>query len=86
VLRLTLKDPGGAAGQDAEGFARLVHACFAQRRKTLLNNLSRPGALAGIASADAARATLQDAGIDPGCRAEEIPPDGFQRLFRIMRP
>jgi 16S rRNA (adenine1518-N6/adenine1519-N6)-dimethyltransferase len=86
VLRLTLKDPGGAAGQDSAGFARLVHACFAQRRKTLLNNLSRPGALAGNASAETVKTLLEGAGLDPGCRAEEIPPDGFQRLFRIMRP
>ena len=94
VLRLTLRDPGGAAGRDTEGFARMVLACFAQRRKTLLNNLSRPGALAGPASgkpgappggAAAARTLLQRAGIDPGCRAEEVDPAGFQRLFETAR-
>jgi 16S rRNA (adenine1518-N6/adenine1519-N6)-dimethyltransferase len=81
VLRLTLRDPGGAAARDPGGFAALVHACFAQRRKTLLNNLSRPDALGAVA----ARACLERAGLDPGSRAEELPPEGFQRLFAITR-
>jgi 16S rRNA (adenine1518-N6/adenine1519-N6)-dimethyltransferase len=78
VLRLTLRDPGGAAGRDTQGFAALVHACFAQRRKTLLNNLSR-----GDAFGAEARSLLERAAIDPGRRAEEIPPADFQRLFNV---
>jgi len=76
VLRLTLRDPGGAAGRDPEGFAHLVHACFAQRRKTILNNLLAAG-MAG------ARPLLEAAGIDPSSRAEELPPERFQRLLEI---
>lgn len=72
VLRLTLRDPGGSAAADPEGFAALVHACFAQRRKTIANNLNR-------------RDALERAGIDPRSRAEEIAPEGFHRLFEILR-
>jgi 16S rRNA (adenine1518-N6/adenine1519-N6)-dimethyltransferase len=50
--------------------ARLVRAAFGQRRKTLSNSLH------GLASADAMAAV----GIDPGKRAEQLPPQAFVRL------
>ncbi|MBZ5640172.1 MAG: 16S rRNA (adenine(1518)-N(6)/adenine(1519)-N(6))-dimethyltransferase RsmA [Acidobacteriia bacterium] len=48
-------------------------ACFAHRRQTLLNNVR--AALPG--GVDEARALLASAGLDPGARAEAVPPEGF---------
>ena len=84
VIRLALRDPGGAAGGDPEGYAAFVHGCFGQRRKTFLNNLSRVLSAEG-AGADVARALLEAAAIPPGGRPEEVPPEGFQRLFEGLR-
>ena len=55
-------------------FARVVAAAFSQRRKTLRN------ALAALCDAD----TLESAGIDPGARAEQVPPEGFARLANLL--
>jgi len=82
VIRLTLRDPGGTAGADIEGFAALVRAAFASRRKTLLNNLAALPAGAGERlGARGATALLGEAGLDPGRRAEEIPVEGFLALY-----
>jgi len=82
VIHLTLKDPGGAAGSDFAGFARLVRATFASRRKTLLNNLAAISGPTGqpLGSVEAA-ALARAAGLDPGRRAEEIPVAGFLALY-----
>ena len=54
-------------------------ACFAHRRQTLLNNLR--AALPG--GAEEARALLGRAGLDPGARAETVPPEAFVVLAEI---
>jgi 16S rRNA (adenine1518-N6/adenine1519-N6)-dimethyltransferase len=51
-------------------YARVVAAAFSQRRKTLRN------ALKAMLTAEQIRA----AGIDPGARAETVPPAGFAAL------
>jgi len=81
VIHLTLKDPGGAAGSDFDGFARLARAAFASRRKTLLNNLAAITGPSGrrLGAVEAA-ALARDSGLDPGRRAEEIPVAGFLAL------
>jgi 16S rRNA (adenine1518-N6/adenine1519-N6)-dimethyltransferase len=56
-----------------------LSACFAHRRQTLLNNLR--AALPG--GADEARALLARAALDPGLRAEAVPPEGFLDLAAI---
>ena len=82
VIRLTLRDPGPAAGADIGRFAALVRAAFASRRKTLLNNLAALPAEGGARlGARGATALLGEAGIDPGRRAEEIPVEGFLALY-----
>jgi 16S rRNA (adenine1518-N6/adenine1519-N6)-dimethyltransferase len=80
VLRMVLRDPGGAAGRDFQGYARLLRAAFARRRKTILNNLATepPGGSEGHARAGT---VLRAAGIDPRLRAEEVPVAGFLALF-----
>ena len=56
--------------RDLTAFDRIVTAAFGQRRKTLSN------ALKSVMDADAIRA----AGIDPGIRAEKLPPEAFATL------
>jgi 16S rRNA (adenine1518-N6/adenine1519-N6)-dimethyltransferase len=58
---------------DPAQFAEVVRRAFGQRRKTLRN------ALSGLVDVDAIRA----AGIDPGARAETLPPEAFARLAGI---
>jgi 16S rRNA (adenine1518-N6/adenine1519-N6)-dimethyltransferase len=54
--------------EDERAFRRFVHACFAQRRKTLANNLAAAGY-----PHERVAATLSDLGLDPKVRAEQIP-------------
>ena len=60
---------------DRDQLAKLVQAAFAQRRKTLRNNLKGWLSVEDIASAD----------IDPECRAESLGLEDFVRLSQRMR-
>ena len=67
-----------------EGFAeikRVVEAAFAHRRKTLPNSLG----LAGAATREQAAAALAALGRPPASRAEELPPEEFVELERLLR-
>jgi 16S rRNA (adenine1518-N6/adenine1519-N6)-dimethyltransferase len=57
-------------------FATVVAAAFGQRRKTLRN------ALKPLLSAEA----IRQAGIDPGVRAETLPPAKFAALAAALAP
>lgn len=59
-------------------FLRLAQVSFAQKRKTLANNLRATG----LTSAEVA-GLLQKAGIDPLARAEALPLEAFARLAKI---
>lgn len=61
----------------ADSFRRMVRVCFASRRKTILNNL------ASLTGRDEALRLLGRAGIEPGLRAEQVPPEGFARLASL---
>ncbi|HEX4029673.1 MAG TPA: 16S rRNA (adenine(1518)-N(6)/adenine(1519)-N(6))-dimethyltransferase RsmA [Terracidiphilus sp.] len=61
------------------GFLRLVRQVFAQKRKTLANNLRA----AGMAASDAAQA-MSRAGIDARARAEELPLETLAGLWRAL--
>jgi len=64
----------------------LLRAAFAQRRKTLLNNLARLQRPGGESIGPAAAAELiRGAGLDPRARPEEIPVGGFLTLLRALR-
>jgi 16S rRNA (adenine1518-N6/adenine1519-N6)-dimethyltransferase len=56
-----------------------VRQIFAQKRKTLTNNLRA----AGVAQ-DAAAAALAAAGIDQRTRAEAVPVEGLASLWRKL--
>jgi 16S rRNA (adenine1518-N6/adenine1519-N6)-dimethyltransferase len=67
-------------GVDEPSFLRLVRIAFAQKRKTLANNLRA----AGIAVHDVAR-TLGESGIAPQARAETISLEGFASLWHALK-
>jgi 16S rRNA (adenine1518-N6/adenine1519-N6)-dimethyltransferase len=66
-------------GVDEAGFLPFVRTAFAQKRKTLMNNLRA----AGIPAAAGALA-LAHAGIDPFARAEALPIEAFAALYRDL--
>jgi len=59
-------------------FFRLLKAAFAQKRKTLFNNL-KP-----VYGAETARLALERTGIDGRSRAEQLPLERFQDLFLAL--
>jgi 16S rRNA A1518/A1519 N6-dimethyltransferase RsmA/KsgA/DIM1 with predicted DNA glycosylase/AP lyase activity len=61
----------------------LLRIAFAQRRKTLLNNLARlPGARGAPIGAAAAESLIRASGLDPSSRPEDVPVDGFLAILR----
>lgn len=82
VLKLVaLAGPRVAVGDESH-FRAVVHAAFAQRRKTLANALS-----AGLAlSPGHSRELLAAAGIDPGRRAETLTLGEFAHLAAAIDP
>jgi 16S rRNA (adenine1518-N6/adenine1519-N6)-dimethyltransferase len=82
LVRLTLRPPG----QEAPGpgaLEALLRTAFAQRRKTLLNNLARLAGPDGVPiGARAAGALILRTGLDPGSRPEDVPVEGFLALLR----
>ena len=98
VIHLVLRDPGGAVGDERDGFARFVRGAFAARRKTLHNNLASihqppPGrptdevapARSAHLGPDGARRLTAAAGIDGALRPEQIPVEGFRALYEAFR-
>jgi len=73
VRLLPYSDPSPFRINDPDGFARIVAAAFAQRRKTLRNALRK--------ELDAA--LLEQAGIRPDERAEQLAPADFVRLANL---
>ena len=77
-LRIRSKPPIDVPSQKA--FFRTVHACFSQRRKTVLNSLS-----AGLSlPKDKARQALSEAKILENRRAEQLSMDEFAALTRAL--
>lgn len=72
VLRLTPRPVADRPDVDARLLADVVRAAFGQRRKTLGNALGK------LLDRDA----IVAAGIDPGLRAEALPPPAFVALAR----
>jgi 16S rRNA (adenine1518-N6/adenine1519-N6)-dimethyltransferase len=59
--------------------AAVLRAGFAQRRRTLLNNLQRP------LGKDLAQALLEEAGVAGTVRAETVSPEGWRRLGALWQ-
>jgi len=74
MVRLIPHDSAPFFIRDQDIFSRVVLAAFSQRRKTLRN------ALRSLLTADQIRAV----NIDPGLRAEVLPPESFARLAELI--
>lgn len=68
VIRLTLRDKPAVDIRDEAAFFRFVKACFAQRRKTLVNTVS---ASLGV-SKELLRAALGELGLSETARSENL--------------
>jgi 16S rRNA (adenine1518-N6/adenine1519-N6)-dimethyltransferase len=66
---------------DLKALSTVTESAFGQRRKTLRKSLGPAASQTG----KSAEALLEDAGIDPGARAETIPPEGFFKLAKAWR-
>jgi 16S rRNA (adenine1518-N6/adenine1519-N6)-dimethyltransferase len=79
VLRLTFEPHFQALHVESEAFVAFLKKCFAQKRKTMANNLR----FAGI-PAEALQAAFRETGIQPSVRAEALPLDAAARLFLAL--
>ena len=80
VLRIDIAPRFGELEVDEHGFIEFLKLSFAQKRKTLSNNLRahfNPALL---------RPALQQAGIEPAARAEAVALDRMAALYRILTP
>jgi len=77
VIRLKRRPEPAVRVADEAGFFRVVHASFAQRRKTIGNNLT---ALAGKERKAELAALLERCGIRPERRGETLSLEEFARL------
>jgi len=69
--------------EDEETFRKVVKAAFSQRRKTVLNSLR--GSLASLGR-EPIMAALEECGIDPGNRAEDLHMDDYLCLSALLKP
>lgn len=74
---------GAPEGRTLALLSELARGLFSSRRKTIRNNLSS-SRIAALASPEAVLSALEKAGIDPGRRAEELPPETFTWLAREL--
>lgn len=81
VLRLNFAPRLAAFGiTDPAAFTQFLRACFAQKRKTLSNNLRA----AGFSSAQIQKA-CEETSIAPAARAEEVSPQQLAQLFQNLK-
>lgn len=80
VVRIDVLPKPRAEVADAARFTKLVKAAFAQRRKTLWNSLKS----ARLCDEDALAKALEQAGVDPGRRAETLTPQEFAAIDQAM--
>jgi 16S rRNA (adenine1518-N6/adenine1519-N6)-dimethyltransferase len=85
VVRLTRLEEPSVSVKDEDFFFQVTRASFAQRRKTLLNNLTSqlPD---GKEKKEDIVAALHTSGIDPGRRGETLSLEEFARLSDELYP
>jgi 16S rRNA (adenine1518-N6/adenine1519-N6)-dimethyltransferase len=74
VVVLTRRSDPPLSREEYEVYSRVVKAAFSSRRKKVINCLS------GVFGKEIALEMLHSASIDPGLRAERIPPEKFAEL------
>ena len=77
---VSLTPSGDMADEEFAHFREVAKSIFGQRRKKLASQLRARFGLAGPAAEALARA----AGLDPEMRPEQITPDGYRRLARLL--
>ena len=80
---VTLRLPGagaGITGIDQEAFLRFVKMCFAQKRKTLANNLR------SLAKPEVVRGALASLHVREDARAEQLSVTALAALWKILHP
>jgi 16S rRNA (adenine1518-N6/adenine1519-N6)-dimethyltransferase len=82
VVRLTIRERPPIEVDDAGRFFAMVRAAFAQRRKTLANNLKAAIRVLGIEGE--VEAVFERAGIEARRRAETLSVDEFGILYRAL--
>ncbi|HEX3438175.1 MAG TPA: 16S rRNA (adenine(1518)-N(6)/adenine(1519)-N(6))-dimethyltransferase RsmA [Pseudacidobacterium sp.] len=80
VLRLSFAPRSDELGVKADEFLGFLRLCFAQKRKTLQNNLRAAGYAPEMITNAA-----HEAGISPQARAEALSLEGMARLYRALR-
>ena len=83
ILHLSVRERPAVEVTDEARFFALVRAAFAQRRKTIANNLKAARPALGITGEVAA--LLARAGIEPQRRAETLSLDDFAALFFALQ-
>ncbi len=81
VIKLSLRSAPPVQVSDEAFFFRVVQGSFAQRRKTLSNNL---GALVGKEHREALQQLLSGCGVDPGRRGETLSLEEFARISEAL--
>jgi 16S rRNA (adenine1518-N6/adenine1519-N6)-dimethyltransferase len=86
VVRLTMRERPAADVKDEALLWQIVSACFAQRRKTILNNMrAAPEHLRSrVETRGGAISALETAGVDPIRRAETLTLEEWARLARAL--
>ena len=79
VLRLRVAPKAERLGVDADEFVTFCKLVFAQKRKTLFNNLR------GAYDESFVRAALQDVGIEANVRAEELSLSRLAEMYKGLR-
>ncbi|HEX8801220.1 MAG TPA: 16S rRNA (adenine(1518)-N(6)/adenine(1519)-N(6))-dimethyltransferase RsmA [Terriglobales bacterium] len=79
VIRLTMAPRVSELQIDPEAFQAMLKLAFAQKRKTLANNLK------GRYDDKAIRSALKEAGVRPDARAEALPLDRMAAIYRALK-
>lgn len=80
VIKLKIRSSPAVEVKSEEQFFRLVKACFAQRRKTLINTVSNSLSIEKIRIADA----LNTLGLSPTARSEELSMEQLATLCDLL--
>ena len=80
VIRLKIRDEAPIKLNDEKGFFKFVKACFAQRRKTLVNTVSNSLPV----SKDKIRSALAELGLLETVRSEQLTLNQLADLFNIL--
>lgn len=65
---------------DLDDFFEMIRAVFKQRRKTIYNNMKEY-----LKDGQKAKESLQKAGIDEGCRAQELSVEQIRNLYEVLQ-